>query len=88
MTQLGLASFTSTRRSKGTHRGGATSVAAFLDLQIWIGGYMRNKINNRRLLGAALLAAISGQASAAKGLDVTELFDQFWSCLLYTSRCV
>jgi len=49
---------------------------------------MRNKINNRRLLGAALLAAISGQASAAKGLDVTELFDQFWSpTRLGTAEC-
>jgi hypothetical protein len=38
MALPGLASVTSTRRSKGTHRGGATSVAAFLDLQIWIGG--------------------------------------------------
>ena len=40
---------------------------------------MRNKINNRRVLGAALLAALSGQAVAAKAPDLTELFDQFWS---------
>ena len=40
---------------------------------------MRNKINNRHVLGAALLAALSGQAVAAKAPDLTELFDQFWS---------
>lgn len=40
---------------------------------------MRNKINNRRVMGAALLAAISGQVLAASEPDTAELFDRFWS---------